>query len=134
MTTETSHATETTAAAAATAPAAGSDVAKTVARLRQTFATGRTRNVQWRKEQLRAPKHLLAENETKTADALEKDLGRSPFEAWLADVASTSSECAYAAKNVGKWAKRRHRLLEMSQLPGRGWVEYEPYGTVLIIG
>jgi aldehyde dehydrogenase (NAD+) len=24
--------------------------------------------------------------------------------------------------------------LEMSQLPGRGWVEYEPYGTVLIIG
>ncbi len=22
----------------------------------------------------------------------------------------------------------------MSQLPGRGWVEYEPYGTVLIIG
>ena len=61
-------------------------------------------------------------------------MGRSPFEAWLADVASTSGEDAYAAKNVGKWTKRRHRLLEMSQLPGRGWVEYEPYGTVLIIG
>ncbi len=30
--------------------------------------------------------------------------------------------------------KRRHRMLEFSQLPGRGWVEYEPYGTVLIIG
>ena len=25
-------------------------------------------------------------------------------------------------------------LLELPQLPGRGWVEYEPYGTVLIIG
>jgi aldehyde dehydrogenase (NAD+) len=24
--------------------------------------------------------------------------------------------------------------LEFSQLPGRGWIEYEPYGTVLIIG
>jgi aldehyde dehydrogenase (NAD+) len=76
----------------------------------------------------------LVENETKIADALEKDLGRSPFEAWLADVASTSGECTYAAKNVRKWAKRRHHRLEMSQLPGRGWVEYEPYGTVLIIG
>ena len=30
--------------------------------------------------------------------------------------------------------RRKHRLLELSQLPGRGWVEYEPYGTVLIIG
>ncbi len=134
MTTEATHATETTASAAPTAPAASSDVAKTVARLRRTFATGRTRDLEWRKEQLRALRQLMVENETKIADALEKDLGRSPFEAWLADVASTSGECAYAAKNVGKWAKRRHRLLEMSQLPGRGWVEYEPYGTVLIIG
>ena len=134
MTTEATHATETTAPPAPAAPAASSDVAKTVARLRKTFATGRTRNLEWRKEQLRALKQLMVENETKIADALEKDLGRSPFEAWLADVASTSGECAYAAKNVGKWAKRRHRLLEMSQLPGRGWVEYEPYGTVLIIG
>jgi aldehyde dehydrogenase (NAD+) len=134
MTTEATHATEATAPAAPAAPALSSDVAKTVARLRKTFATGRTRNLEWRKEQLRALKQLMAVNETKIADALEKDLGRSPFEAWLADVASTSGECAYAAKNVGKWAKRRHRLLEMSQLPGRGWVEYEPYGTVLIIG
>ncbi|WP_428342839.1 aldehyde dehydrogenase family protein [Mycobacterium sp.] len=122
------------ASAAPTTPAAGSDVAKTVARLRQTFATGRTRSLEWRKEQLRALNRLMVENETKIADALEKDLGRSPFEAWLADVASTSGEAAYAAKSVGKWAKRRHHRLEMSQLPGRGWVEYEPYGTVLIIG
>ncbi len=130
----TTEATETTAPVASTTPASGSDVAKTVARLRQTFATGRTRNVEWRKQQLNALKQLMVENETKIADALDKDLGRSPFEAWLADVASTTGEAAYAAKNVGKWAKRRPRRLEMSQLPGRGFVEYEPYGTVLIIG
>src|SRR5277367_769724 len=134
MTTEATHATESTAPVAPAVPAASSDVAKTVARLRQTFATGRTRNLEWRKEQLRALERLMVENETKVADALEKDLGRSPFEAWLADVANTAGECTYATKNVGKWTKRRHRLLEMSQLPGRGWVEYEPYGTVLIIG
>src|SRR5271156_5108966 len=134
MTTEATRVTESTPPVAPAVPAASSDVAKTVARLRQTFAPGRTRNLDWRKEQLRALQQLMVENETKIADALEKDLGRSPFEAWLADVASTSGECTYAAKNVGKWAKRRHRLLEMSQLPGRGWVEYEPYGTVLFVG
>ena len=33
-----------------------------------------------------------------------------------------------------KWTRRKYQLLEVPQLPGRGWVEYEPYGTVLIIG
>ncbi|OAN41972.1 aldehyde dehydrogenase family protein [Mycolicibacterium iranicum] len=114
--------------------AAAADIPAVVARLRQTFATGRTRTVEWRREQLHALERLMTENEAAITDALEKDLGRSPFEAWLADIASTTGEAAYAAKNVGKWMKRRHRLLEMSQLPGRGWVEYEPFGTVLIIG
>jgi aldehyde dehydrogenase (NAD+) len=134
MTTEASEAATATAPDAEPTAATSPDIPRTVARLRATFATGKTRNLQWRKEQLLALQRLLVENETRIADALNKDLGRSPFEAWLADVASTSSEAAFAAKNVGKWAKRRHRLLEMSQLPGRGWVEYEPYGTVLIIG
>ena len=49
-------------------------------------------------------------------------------------VASVVAEADDAAKNVGKWTKRKHRLLERSQLPGRAWIEYEPYGTVLIIG
>ncbi|WP_024448831.1 aldehyde dehydrogenase family protein [Mycolicibacterium iranicum] len=124
--------TESVAPAQGTATAA--DIPAVVARLRQTFATGRTRPVEWRREQLHALERLMSENEAAITDALEKDLGRSPFEAWLADIASTTGEAAYAAKNVGKWTKRRHRLLEMSQLPGRGWVEYEPYGTVLIIG
>src|ERR1700748_3129744 len=129
MTTEATHATETAAPAAPADPVSGPDVATTVARLRATFATGRTRNLEWRKAQLLALKRLMEENETKIADALEKDLGRSPFEAWLADVANTVGECTYAAKNVGKWAKRRHRLLEMSQLPARGFVTYAPYAT-----
>jgi len=126
MTTE-SVASET---AATTTP----DIAGTVRRLRQTFASGRTRSVEWRKQQLEALERMMNDNEGAITDALEKDLGRSPFEAWLADIASTAGEAKDAAKNVKKWMRRRYRLLEMAQLPGRGWVEYEPYGTVLIIG
>jgi aldehyde dehydrogenase (NAD+) len=112
----------------------GPDVAKTVARLRQTFATGKTRSVQWRQTQLRALEKMMVENEPAIAAALEEDLDRSPFEAWLADAATTAGEARYAAKHVKKWMRRKYRLLELAQLPGRGWVEYEPYGTVLIIG
>ena len=117
-----------------TAKTASPDIAGTVQRLRETFATGRTRSVDWRKQQLRALEKMMVENEAAIADALEQDLGRKPFEAWLADVASTAGEAHDAAKNIGKWTRRKYRLLELSQLPGRGWVEYEPYGSVLIIG
>jgi aldehyde dehydrogenase (NAD+) len=110
------------------------DIPATVRRLRDTFKTGRTRSLDWRRQQLRSLERLMMENEPAIAAALEEDLGRKPFEAWLADIASTAGEAKDAAKNVRKWMRRRYRLLEMSQLPGRGWVEYEPYGTVLIIG
>ena len=64
----TTEATEIKAPATSAAPAASTDVAETVARLRQTFATGRTRSLEWRKEQLRALQRLMVENETKIAD------------------------------------------------------------------
>jgi aldehyde dehydrogenase (NAD+) len=125
--------TEATTNSASTA-ATRSDIPEIVAHLRQTFATGKTRSVEWRRAQLRALEKMMADNEPAIATALEKDLDRSPFEAWLADTASTAGEARYAAKNVKKWMRRKYRLLELAQLPGRGWVEYEPYGTVLIIG
>jgi aldehyde dehydrogenase (NAD+) len=110
------------------------DIAATVARLRQTFATGRTRDIEWRKAQLLQLQKLMEENEAAIAAALADDLDRKPFEAFIADVATTAGEAKYAAKRVRKWTRRKFRLLEAAQLPGRGWIEYEPYGTVLIIG
>jgi aldehyde dehydrogenase (NAD+) len=113
---------------------ASTGVAETVARLRKTFASGRTRSVEWRKQQLLALAALMEENEDAIAKALAEDLDRNPVEAFIADVATTVSEAKYAAKKVRKWMRRKYLLLELPQLPGRGWVEYEPYGTVLIIG
>jgi aldehyde dehydrogenase (NAD+) len=110
------------------------DIPAVVTRLRKTFASGRTRDVAWRKRQLEALEKLMVDNEPAIAAALEQDLGRKPFESWLADIVSTAGEAADAAKNVGKWTKRKHRLLEKAQLPGRAWIEYEPFGTVLVIG
>jgi aldehyde dehydrogenase (NAD+) len=115
-------------------PETSTGVAETVARLRKTFATGRTRSIEWRKQQLLALQALMEENEDAIAKALAEDLDRNAAEAFIADVATTIGEAKYAAKKVRSWTRRKHLLLELPQLPGRGWVEYEPYGTVLIIG
>lgn len=120
--------------AAASPRSSLTDIPDIVAGLRKTYATGRTREISWRKTQLRGMERLIADNEAAIIEALGDDLGGKPFEAWFADVAILLGEVRVAAKNVGKWAKRRYRRLEISQLPGRGFVEYEPYGTVLVIG
>jgi aldehyde dehydrogenase (NAD+) len=110
------------------------DIPGVVARLRKTYATGRTRDLEWRKRQLLQLQSLMDDNEDAIAAALVEDLDRNPFEAYIADIATTAGEAKYAAKHLRRWTRRRYKLLEVPQLPGRGWVEYEPYGTVLIIG
>ncbi len=133
MTTE-SVAPKTSEATNGAAAAQQSEVAATVARLRKTFASGRTRSIEWRKQQLLQLARLMEENEDAIAKALAEDLDRNAAEAFIADIATTVAEAKYAAKKVRKWTRRKYLLLELPQLPGRGWVEYEPYGTVLIIG
>jgi aldehyde dehydrogenase (NAD+) len=113
------------------AEAAGSAVA---ADLRTVFETGRTRPVQWRIDQLAAIERLCDEQEPAIAAALAEDLGRPAHEAWLGDIASTKGEAAYARKHLRKWMRRRRQPLPLAQLPGRGWVQYDPLGVVLIIG
>jgi aldehyde dehydrogenase (NAD+) len=115
-------------------PAHPANIAATVGRLRQTYASGRTRDVEWRKRQLLQLARLMEENDAAINAALAEDLDRHPFEAFLGDTAGTIGEAKYAAKKVRKWTRRKYALLEAAQLPGRGWIQYEPYGTVLVIG
>ncbi len=105
-----------------------------LADLRRVFASGRTRPVDWRLEQLRGIERLVAEREPEIATALADDLGRSPTEAWLGDIASTKGEAVYARKHLKKWMRRRRESLPLAQLPGRAWVQYDPLGVVLVIG
>lgn len=110
------------------------DVSAVVERTRREFATGHTRGIEWRLEQLRGIVRLLDERETEIAAALAEDLGRNKAEAWFGDVASTRGEAEYAIKHLRKWMRRQRRPLSLIQYPGSAWIQFEPLGTVLIIG
>ena len=111
-----------------------SDTTTLVADLRQVYATGRSHPLSWRLQQLRGIERLCDEREPEIAAALAEDLGRPSFDAWLADIASTKAEATYARKHLKKWMRRRRVPLPLNQLPGRGWVQYDPLGVVLVIG
>ncbi|WP_045821779.1 aldehyde dehydrogenase family protein [Williamsia herbipolensis] len=102
--------------------------------LRRYHASGVTRDIGWRTGQLEALERMLDECESDIVAALDADLGRAGFDAWLGDIASTKGEATYARKNLKKWMKRQKQSLPLAQLPARGWVQYEPLGVVLVIG
>jgi len=105
-----------------------------LAEVRTVFNTGRTRSVAWREEQLRAIERMCEEREAEISEALTRDLGRSMFEAWLGDIASTKAEAVFARKHFRKWMKPRRHSLPLAQMPGRAWVQYDPLGVILVIG
>ena len=63
-----------------------------VSRLRDTFNSGVTRDLDWRRAQLAALSAMLRENEELILAALAADLGKPRFEAWAGDVASSATE------------------------------------------
>lgn len=105
-----------------------------LAQVRTVFNAGRTRSVAWREEQLRAIERMCEEREAEISEALIRDLGRSAFEAWLGDIASTKAEAVFARKHFRKWMKPQRQSLPLAQIPGRAWVQYDPIGVVLVIG
>lgn len=62
------------------------EIEKTLAELRQTFKSGRTRSVAWRKNQLRGLLDLIRDKEDLIFEALYQDLGKHPVEAYRDEV------------------------------------------------
>lgn len=104
-----------------------------VTRLRTTFETGRTRDLDWRREQLRALSRMLTDNEQAILTALADDLGKPRFEAWAGDVAASANEADHLRKHLGAWAKDSSARVPLTLMPGRASIQYQPRGVVLVI-
>jgi aldehyde dehydrogenase (NAD+) len=110
------------------------DAAALVASLRATFATGRTRDLAWRKEQLRALRRMLAEREDDLLGALRTDLGKPAIEAFLTELAFVRAEIDVTLKQIDRWVKPERVSIPVKQQPGRARIHRDPLGVVLIIG
>jgi aldehyde dehydrogenase (NAD+) len=105
-----------------------------VGSLRDVFATGRTRPLEWRRRQLEGILRLVEREEPAISQALAADLGRSPHEAWFGDVAPTRGEVRYALRHLGRWVRPKRVPAPLAVMPGAARYRYEPLGVVLVIG
>ena len=105
-----------------------------VAALRATFASGRTRPIEWRRRQLDGIARMMVEQEAALAAALAEDLHKPLQEAWIAELSFIQGEAAYASKHVARWAAPRRVRTPLVGQPGRSATVPEPLGVGLVIG
>ena len=105
----------------------------TLARLRQTFDSGKTREIAWRLAQLAEIERMMREHEDDFAAALRADLGKCRFEAVMTEMSFVESEAKYARKHLAAWMKPQKVRTPLMAQPGRSYIQPEPKGVVLII-
>ena len=99
---------------------------------RKFFATGKTRDRDFRIQQLQSLERAIVANQDKIVAAVQSDLGRAAFEAYF-EIA-TLSEIKLALKHLKKWMKPRRVKTSVDVFPASAWVQPEPLGVALIIG
>lgn len=103
-----------------------------VKKQRQFFATGETKNIDFRLEQLKKLKQAISDWESKIVAAVNADLNRPQFEAYFE--LAPKAEATRAIKNLKSWAKPRKVPASLQQFPSAAKIYPEPLGVVLIIG
>lgn len=109
-------------------------LADMLADLRQVHASGHTRSIEWRIQQLKAIGRFCDEREAEIATAIGEDLGRNAFDSWFGEIVGSKGEVDFAIKNLRKWMKPKRQKMPLNQQPGSARIQYEPLGVVLVIG
>lgn len=103
--------------------------------VRQTFLTGKARDVQFRKKQLRKMYWALEDNKNEILEACKKDLGKSFFEAMVAEIAWVQNDIIFMTKNLDKWCKdEKAENISFTNKFMSPRIRKDPLGLVLVIG
>jgi len=100
---------------------------------REFFATGMTRDIEWRKSQLKKLKSVIKSKEAKINTALFADLGKGEFESYTSEIGFLYEEINVAMRNLDEWAAPRHVPTPLFIAPARSYIRHEPLGVVLVI-
>ncbi len=99
----------------------------------QFFKSGRTKNLDFRLENLKRLKKGIIQNETAIGEALKKDLSKSSYESYLTEVGVVLAEIRLASRHLKSWARPRRVKTPFYLWFASSRIYCEPYGRALII-
>ncbi len=98
------------------------------------FNSNKTKNINFRIEQLSKIKKALKENEGLLYKAIYEDFGKSEFETYVTELSLLYHEINSCIKNIRKWSKRKKVSTGIINFPAKSYIIPEPLGTTLVIG
>lgn len=105
-----------------------------IQRARDAFASGITKNILFRKEQLKQLYKLIDENELQFVDTLKSDLNKPKFESVMTEVDFVLNDIRSTLNNLESWTRPKFVSKCFVTLVDDNYIHYEPYGVVLILG
>ncbi|MEG3439780.1 aldehyde dehydrogenase [Pannus brasiliensis CCIBt3594] len=109
-----------------------SRIQETIERQRAFFATGKTKDIEFRLAQLKALRKAVIENQDRIVAAVKADLNKPDLEAYAFEVAVVQ-EIDHAIKHLRGWLKPKAIPTPPQHFPAKARVYPEPLGVVLII-
>ena len=110
------------------------EVNERLAQTKSFLSTQATLPLAFRIEQLEKLRNAIVEKEQILLKALQKDLGKHPFESYASEIGFVLQSIRHTIKHLKKWMKPKKVRSTWSLFPSKGEILNEPYGTVLIIG
>jgi len=98
------------------------------------FNLNKTKDIGFRKRQLKKLLSLLRANERKLYEAIYKDFRKSEFETYETELAVLYGEINTSIKKLDRWAHPKKVKTNLANMPGKSFIYPEPYGKVLVIG
>ena len=99
----------------------------------QYFRSGKTLDVNFRLDRLRALRKVLQDYDEELNQALLEDLGKHPFEAYASEHGLVIQELGIIIRNLKKWTRPQRVHTPMAHWFARSYFLYQPFGRVLII-
>ena len=100
---------------------------------KEFFHSGKTLDLNFRRQQLKALLSAIEKFEKPLADALWTDLHKSYQEAYMTEIGLVKGEIREMLHKVGRWSKRRWKLSPLALFPSQTYLVQEPLGNSLIV-
>jgi len=98
------------------------------------FNTNATKDINFRKKQLKKFYQVLKDNEDQLNKAIYADFKKSAFETYATELSLIYGELKHSISSVKHWSKKKYVSTNLANIPGSSYIMPEPLGNTLIIG
>ncbi len=110
------------------------DFSEIISQQRQLFATHSTKDIDFRKQQLRKLKEVLKANESVLYEAIHNDFAKSEFDTYSTELSFLYAEIDFFLKHLSTLSRPKRAITNLANLWGSSRIHKEPLGVCLIVG